>query len=65
MFGDLALNGRSVHNFRYSMDCNEAVSDIRVYGDFCDDNVMFDQTGYMEAEFASRYECREALGWYY
>ena len=47
------------------MDCNEAINDIRIYGDFCDDNVMFDQSGYMEAEFSSRYECRDALGWYY
>ena len=65
MYGDLALNGRPLHNFRYSMDCNEAINDIRIYGDFCDDNVMFDQSGYMEAEFSSRYECRDALGWYY
>lgn len=65
MYGDLALNGRPIHNFRYSMDCHDAVSDIRIYGDYCDDNVMFDQTGYMEAEFSSRYECRDALGWYY
>jgi hypothetical protein len=64
-YGDLALNGRSLHNFRYSMDCYDAVSDIRIYGDFCDDDIMFDQTGYMEAQFSSRYECREALGWYY
>lgn len=65
IYGDLALNGRPIHNFRYSMDCHEAISDIRVYGDFCDDNVMFDQSGYMEADFSSRYECRDALGWYY
>lgn len=65
MYGDLMLNGRPIHNFRYSMDCHDAVSDIRLYGDYCDDDVMFDQSGYMEAQFASRYECREALGWYY
>jgi hypothetical protein len=65
MFGDLALNGISMHNFRYNMDCNEAVSDIRLYGDFCDDDTMYDQSGYMEAQFSSRYECREALGYYY
>jgi hypothetical protein len=65
MYGDLALNGRPIHNFRYSMDCHEALTDIRVYGDYCDDNVMYDQSGYREADFASRYECRDALGWYY
>ncbi len=65
MYSDLALNGRRIHNFRYSMDCHEAISDIRLYGDYCDDNIMFDQSGYMEAEFSSRYECRDALGWYY
>ncbi len=47
------------------MDCNDAMIDIRIYGDFCDDDLMFDQTGYMEAQFASNFECREALGWYY
>lgn len=65
MYGDLTLNGRPVHNFRISSDCYDAVSDIRVYGDYCDDDVMYDQSGYMEAQFGSRYECREALGWYY
>ena len=64
-YGDLTLNGRRIHNFRYSMDCYDAVNDIRVYGDYCDDDVMYDQSGYMEAQFSSRYECRDALGWYY
>lgn len=65
IYGDLRLNGRTVHTFRYSMDCQAAITDIRLYGDFCDDDVMYDQSGYMEAQFYSNYECRESLGYYY
>lgn len=65
MYGDLLLNGIRQHTFSYSMDCNQAISDIRIYGDYCDNDIMYDQSGYMEAQFYSNYECREALGYYY
>jgi hypothetical protein len=65
MYGDLMLNGVAIHHFRIPSDCYTATSDIRVYGDYCDDDVMFDQSGYMEAQFYSNLECRESLGYYY
>ncbi|MFL5784890.1 MAG: hypothetical protein ACJ76H_09795 [Bacteriovoracaceae bacterium] len=65
MYGDLLLNGVPVHKFRINFDCYSAVDDIRIYGDYCDDDVMFDQSGYQEAQFYSNVECREALGYYY
>ena len=65
MYGDLTLNGRYVHNFNYSSDCHQALSDIRYYGDFCDQNELYDQSGYLEARFSYSSECRQALGWYY
>lgn len=64
-FGDLRLNGRLIHDFRFSSDCYEALSDIRIYGDFCDNEDLYDQSGYLEAQFTFNYECRDALGWYY
>lgn len=64
-WGDLSLNGRQVHTFRFSSDCQQAISDIRYYGDFCDMEDLYDQTGYLEAQFTFSSECRSALGWYY
>ncbi len=64
-FGDLLLNGRLVHSFRFSSDCYTALEDIRLYGDFCDGEDLYDQSGYLEAQFTWDYECRQALGWYY
>ena len=64
-FGDLTLNGRLVHSFRFSSDCYTALEDIRVYGDFCDGEDLYDQTGILEAQFTWDYECRQALGYYY
>lgn len=64
-YGDLMLNGRLVHNFRFSSDCSQALSDIRNYGDFCDQEDLYDQSGMMEAQFNFSYECRDALGYYY
>lgn len=65
IYGELTLNGRYVHGFRYSSDCSQALSDIRNYGDFCDQDELYDQTGYLEARFTWASECRQALGWYY
>lgn len=65
LYGDLMVNGRYVHNFYFSSDCHQAVQDIRLYGDFCDGADLFDQSGMLEAQFSSSYECREALGWYF
>lgn len=64
-FGDLLLNGRLIHSFRFSSDCYTALEDIRIYGDFCDGEDLYDQSGILEAQFTWDYECREALGWYY
>ncbi len=64
-YGDLTLNGRLVHNFRWSSDCSQALSDIRNYGDFCDGEELYDQSGMLEARFSFSSECRSALGWYY
>lgn len=64
-FGDLTLNGRMIHNFRYSFECGQALSDIRVYGDFCDGEDLYDQTGMLEAQFSYDFQCREALGYFY
>lgn len=65
MNDQLILNGRLVHVFRYSGDCFTALSDIRVYGDFCDQEDLYDQSGRLEAQFTFNYECRNALGYYY
>lgn len=54
-----------VHNFRFSSDCSQALIDIRNYGDFCDNEDLYDQSGRLEAQFTFSYECRNALGWYY
>jgi hypothetical protein len=64
-FGELVLNGRYVHQFRFTSDCHQALIDIRHYGDFCDGENLYDQSGILEAQFYFNYECREALGWYY
>jgi hypothetical protein len=64
-FGDLLVSGRLVHNFRFSQDCYTALEDIRLYGDFCDGEDLFDQSGALEAQFTFDYECRNALGYYY
>lgn len=64
-WGDLSLNGRQVHTFRFNSDCQQAISDIRYYGDFCDMEDLYDQSGYLEAQFTFSSECRSALGWYY
>jgi hypothetical protein len=64
-FGELLLNGYVVHNFRFSSDCSQALIDIRNYGDFCDNEDLYDQSGRLEAQFTFNYECRNALGWYY
>ncbi len=61
----LRLNGSYLHDFFASYDCSQALSDIRIYGDFCDGGDLYDQTGYREASFSSSYECREALGYFY
>jgi Ni/Co efflux regulator RcnB len=63
--GGLRLNGRLVHDFSFGAQCFEALSDIQVYGDFCDYEDLYDQTGIQEAQFESSAECRNALGWYY
>jgi hypothetical protein len=65
IYGDLSVNGRLIHNFYYSSDCYSAIEDIRVYGDFCDNADLYDQTGILEAQFSSNYECRDAIGYYY
>ena len=65
MYGQLTVNGRYVHDFYYSSDCSQALSDIRYYGDFCDGEDLYDQTGYLEAQFTYSSECRQALGWFY
>lgn len=64
-YGELLLNRNVVHSFRYSSDCSQALSDIRNYGDFCDNEDLYDQSGYLQAQFTFNYECREALGYYY
>lgn len=64
-YGDLYLNNRLVHNFRFSSDCSQALYDIRNYGDFCDNEDLYDQSGMLEAQFTFSSECRNALGWYY
>ncbi len=64
-YNTLVLNGRYVHNFNYSSDCVQALSDIRNYGDFCDGEDLYDQSGVLEAQFNFSSECRNALGWYY
>lgn len=64
-YNQLTLNGRFIHDFTFSSDCYQAVSDIRNYGDFCDQDELYDQTGYLEARFTWSSECRQALGWYY
>ena len=65
MWGELLLNGRMIHSFISPYDCNLALSDIRLYGDFCNGADLYDQTGILEGQFNNNYECREALGWYY
>lgn len=65
IYGELSVNGQYIHNFIYSSDCYSAIEDIRLYGDFCDDADLYDQTGILEAQFSSNYECREAIGYYY
>jgi hypothetical protein len=65
MYGQLQVNGRFVHQFSYSSDCSLALSDIQSYGDFCDQEDLYDQTGFLEAQFSHPMECRQALGWYY
>lgn len=65
MFGELRLNGRLIHSFRFSSDCSTALSDIQWYGDFCDYEDLYDQSGYLQAQFTFPSECRSALGWYY
>lgn len=64
-YGDLMLNGYNIHNFSYESDCYQALNDIRMYGDFCDNEDLFDQNGRLEAQFNYNYECRDALGYYY
>lgn len=61
----LTLNGQFIHDFNYLGECAQAIQDIRVYGDFCDGEDLYDQTGIQEAQFTFDYECREALGYYY
>lgn len=65
MWGELTLNGRLIHSFRYSGDCSQALSDIQYYGDFCDYEDLYDQSGLLQAQFNYSSECRSALGWYY
>lgn len=64
-YNRLTVNGQFVHDFYFPSDCSQAVSDIRYYGDFCDGEDLYDQTGYLEARFTFSSECRQALGWYY
>lgn len=59
------FNSRPIHNFNFSSDCQQALADIRDYGDFCDNEDLYDQSGILEAQFTFNYECRNALGWYY
>ena len=63
--GDLGLNSRFIHDFYASYDCHQAISDIRIYGDFCNGGDLYDQSGFHEASFSSSFECRQALGYYY
>lgn len=63
--GQLLLNSLPVHNFYSEYECSQAISDIRIYGDFCDREDLYDQSGILEAQFNSDYECREALGYFY
>jgi hypothetical protein len=65
-YNSLILNGqRFIHSFTFSSECNQAISDISYYGDFCDGSDLYDQTGILEASFTFNSECRNALGWYY
>lgn len=64
-YGDLMFNGRTIHQFRFSSDCSQALRDIRRYGDFCDREDLYDRSGRLEAQFTFNYECRNALGYYY
>lgn len=65
MYGQLMLNGRTIHSFSYGSDCTTALIDIQNYGDFCDQADLYDQYGYLEAQFSHPMECRQALGWFY
>lgn len=64
-YEQLLLNGHYVHDFDFQGDCYQAIQDIRMFGDFCDGEDLYDQTGVLEARFTFHYECRNALGYYY
>jgi hypothetical protein len=65
-YNSLILNSqRFIHSFTFSSECNQAISDISDFGDFCDGSDLYDQTGILEASFTFNSECRNALGWYY
>lgn len=64
-YEQLLLNGSYVHDFNFQGECYQAIQDIHVYGDFCDGEDLFDQSGALEAQFTFDYECRDALGYYY
>ena len=64
-YAQLSVNGQFLHNFQSDWECQQATQDIRSYGDFCDGEDLYDQTGVLEAQYTYDYECREALGYYY
>lgn len=64
-YEQLMINGSFIHDFDYLGECAQAIQDIHVYGDFCDGEDLYDQSGALEAQFNFSYECRNALGWYY
>ncbi|HXH75977.1 MAG TPA: hypothetical protein VNJ08_13480 [Bacteriovoracaceae bacterium] len=47
-YNQLSLNGRPVHNFSYEHECQQALQDIRIHGDFCDREDLYDQSGILE-----------------
>jgi hypothetical protein len=66
-YARLLMNGVAQHDFIKLYECNKAISDIQMYGDYCDsvDDVMYDRTGIPEAQFSHYAECRAALPYYY
>lgn len=57
----------SIHLARFwdSYDCNQALRDLEIYGDYCLNDELYDRNGRLEAQFWSNAECRNALGYYY
>lgn len=61
----LMYGNHVLRNFYSFPQCKQAIQDIRMFGDFCYGADMIDQSGVLEAQFDSEYECREALPFYY